>query len=211
VDGLNIFHGSSQNNVSDCKKGQATPREIQYISLKVLSSVEDDTMQYGALDKLTRKINVKLRFVSSPVSLEKLRRFLSYFIAPRIHNIFSSDTLNFGHGERSRGKPLVKLVLTRMFARCNRPDLIISNSDRSFGSCFLRASRSLILLVNVPDASRLKRSSNGFRHRTGRAAILKRLCNTSFRDLAKPVKSKLLWVKCFKARHTDNFRINPWK
>lgn len=50
------------------REGQATPREIRYISLKILSSVEDDTMQYGALDRLTRKINVKLRFVSSPVS-----------------------------------------------------------------------------------------------------------------------------------------------
>jgi len=170
ADGLNIFHRSSRN-ISDYKEGQATPREIQYISLKTLSTVEDDIMQYGARDKLTLKINVRSRFVSSssravevaPVSL------VLYYAA---YDILPSDTLNFGH--RERGKNGEKGGGESLFSPETCSDANVremqptrfANSGRSFGSRFLGASRAKpsIPLVNTSGASHWDRRSNGFRH-----------------------------------------------
>lgn len=63
--------------------------------------MEDGTIQYGARDKLTRKINVRSRFVSSPFRAgEVAPGFSRTLLPPRIHDILSSDTLNLGDRER---------------------------------------------------------------------------------------------------------------
>lgn len=102
ANGLNIFHEPSRN-ISDCGGSSYAPRYIQYISLKSLSTVEG-TMQYGAQNKLTRKINVRSWFVSSlfhvgevaPVSLILYHRLVSM--------IFSHLTLWISDIERGRNR-----------------------------------------------------------------------------------------------------------
>lgn len=133
-------------------------------------------MQYGARDKLMRKINVRLRFVSLSRAVEVAPVYSRLlYCAHRIHDILPSDTSNLGHRRkrekrserRIRGKPGVQpgetCFLTRTFARCNQPDLIIPTRTRVPAHVFSRLHdpglRSWMRPAHLAGRSEIKRIS----------------------------------------------------
>lgn len=139
---------------------------IRCISLKTPSTVEDNTGQYGARDKLTRKMNISSRFVSSPCrgscagfsrTLLRIVPTIAPYLTPRISDIERVGEKRQRGGRR--GKPRCSAwrnllpdanVREMQSTRFDYPD-----PGRSSSSRFLGASRSPTPPVNAePGTSR---------------------------------------------------------